>query len=137
MFRIRTAGDDAAFLTIKRSTDNAAVKDEYELPIPFDAARRIQNSLCEYFITKKRHLIDFQNVMWEVDVFSGALKGLVIAEVEAASLDAFTSMAMLPGVTRDITEVKRVSNYALGRYGIPGALVKKPEAGGPPLLGPT
>jgi CYTH domain-containing protein len=122
VFRIRTAGEDAAYVTIKRPTGDAAVNDEYELLIPVAEARRIQSLSCECFVAKTRHMIDFHNVMWEVDVFSGPLQGLVIAEVEAMDRDAFNALAMLPGVAEDVTEMKGVSNYALGRDGIPQAL---------------
>mgnify|MGYP000857318960 CR=1 FL=1 len=44
--------------------------------------------LCEDFvIDKTRYIIPFNEVIFEVDVFEGANKGLIIAEVELQSTD--------------------------------------------------
>ena len=83
--RVRLAGD-AAMLTIKGIT-TGVTRAEFEYPIPVDDAPALL-ALCEQpLIEKRRHVEVHAGKRWEIDVFSGANTGLVIAELELASED--------------------------------------------------
>lgn len=84
--RVRIAGDQA-FLTLKGKADGL-VRDEWEYPIPrTDAEEILRKHAIGNLIHKTRYVIPAGVHAWEVDVFEGNLKGLVIAEIELARAD--------------------------------------------------
>lgn len=81
--RVRVVGGDKACLTIKGLT-RGVVRDEYEYPIPVEDAQAMLLTLCEGSVIKKvRHTEQHNGLTVEIDVFSGAHNGLIIAEVES------------------------------------------------------
>lgn len=79
--RVRIAGD-TAYLTLKGKARGLA-RPEFEYPIPLaDAKELLSNHVVGRLITKTRYRIPAGRHIWEVDVFSGHLKGLVVAEIE-------------------------------------------------------
>lgn len=85
--RVRICDDDA-FLTIKGASDaSGTTRFEWEKPINPDDARALM-ALCEpVIIEKTRYVVPFAGHTFEVDEFSGAHSGLVLAEIELASPD--------------------------------------------------
>ncbi|SEH94941.1 CYTH domain-containing protein [Paenimyroides aquimaris] len=85
--RVRIKGDKG-FITVKGlSSDNGLSRFEWEKEILVKDAEALL-LLCEDFvIDKTRYTIPFNDVIFEVDVFEGANKGLIIAEVELQSTD--------------------------------------------------
>ncbi len=82
--RIRIAGNNA-FLTIKGKNDGIK-RLEYEYEIPVKEANELLKTLCEQpIIEKTRTKIKWQGFIWEVDEFTGANQGLVVAEIELPS----------------------------------------------------
>ena len=81
--RARIKGD-SAYLTLKGpSTPDGLSRQEFEYGIPPDDAHRIIDELCDGGIVEKtRYEVPVGNLVWEVDVFSGTNRGLVMAEVE-------------------------------------------------------
>lgn len=85
--RVRIKGSKG-FITVKgiSSTDGLS-RFEWEKEIDIKDAEELL-LLCEDFvIDKTRYLIPFDSVVFEVDVFEGANKGLIIAEVELETTD--------------------------------------------------
>ncbi len=84
--RIRTVGDKGT-LTVKGITVGAT-RTEFEYEIPLSDAEAMLDALCiRPLIEKTRHRIEFDGLVWEVDVFAGDNHGLVVAEVELARED--------------------------------------------------
>ena len=83
--RIRIAGEKA-FLTIKGRTKNIS-RPEFEYAIPVDEAMEMMKLAISNPVEKIRYKIMDEGFLWEVDVFSGRNKGLVIAELELESED--------------------------------------------------
>ena len=84
--RVRLAGDEA-WLTLK-GRNTGAVRSEFEYPIPVQDARQMIEEFCGgRVISKTRYLRRYENYLWEIDVFSGANAGLVVAEVELSDPD--------------------------------------------------
>ena len=81
--RVRIMGEQA-FLTIKGATSGITRSEfEYEIPVP-DAAELLE--LCgDAIVEKRRYLIKHFGKLWELDVFSGANAGLIMAEIELES----------------------------------------------------
>ncbi len=79
--RIRVAGDTAT-LNIKSATLGVR-RLEYDYPIPMGEAQEMLDQLCEKpLIEKVRYRVPSSGHLWEVDVFTGANEGLVVAEIE-------------------------------------------------------
>ncbi len=79
--------DDQAFLTLKGRATGLS-RSEFEYPIPVEDAQQILNELCTHpLIEKTRYLIPCGEHIWELDIFEGNNKGLVVAEIELSSED--------------------------------------------------
>lgn len=84
--RIRIDGDRAN-INIKSATLDI-VRKEYEIPVPLEDAEEMLQHLCERpFIEKVRYLVPVGDHVWEVDEFDGDNLGLIVAEIELASVD--------------------------------------------------
>ena len=81
--RIRIKGPKG-FLTIKGETKGITRK-EFEYEIPVNEAQDIVDNFISKSIRKIRYEIPLGKNTWEVDVFEGALTGLIIAELEVES----------------------------------------------------
>jgi CYTH domain-containing protein len=104
-----------AFLTLKSKKSGIAC-DEYEFPISLCHAEELLTHHCgQRIVHKTRYRIPHENLIWEVDVFAGKLRGLVIAEVE---LDFSEQVIALPEwIGREISDDRRYSNSAMSRTG--------------------
>lgn len=82
--------DTSAFITIKGKSQGIS-RLEYEYPIPVLDAEQMIEKLQLDAIDKIRYEIPVDDHIWEVDVFLGNNKGLILAEIELKSEDeAFT-----------------------------------------------
>ncbi|MGQ4583207.1 CYTH domain-containing protein [Lysobacter sp. F60174L2] len=107
--RVRIAGD-AAFLNLK-SRELGHTRQEFDYPIPVDDARALLALSVGGLVDKRRHYVQFEGHLWEVDEFLGDNAGLVVAEIELADADeAFARPAWL-GV--EVTDESRYYNLAL------------------------
>ena len=81
--RVRIQGTKGV-LTIKGENQNLTRK-EFEYVIPLAEALSLIE-LCEKpIIEKTRYLLPLNKKVWEIDVFEGENKGLVVAEIELTS----------------------------------------------------
>lgn len=79
--------DTQAYLTIKGISINNS-RPEYEYPIPVADAEEMVAKLCNNIvISKTRYYVNYDNNLWEIDVFHDKLDGLVIAEIELTAND--------------------------------------------------
>lgn len=122
--RVR-ARDDARVLTVKQGT--GLVRGEVETEIsaalfdalwPLTEGRRVE---------KVRHLVALgAGLVAEVDVFAGALAGLVLVEVEFPDRGAAVAFAPPPWFGADVTEDKAYKNQALALTGRPPGAAGSP-----------
>jgi CYTH domain-containing protein len=70
-------------------------------------------------VSKTRHVFEHAGRTFELDVFHGALEGLVVCEVELDSLEAAVELPPWLGPVRDVTDDRRYTNAALARAGAP------------------
>lgn len=78
--RIRLSGEKA-FLTIKGPSKTISRPEfEYEVPVA-DAQEMLKLAISEP-VEKTRYKVQHEGFIWEVDIFSGKNKGLVMAEIE-------------------------------------------------------
>ena len=84
--RVRIAGEQA-WLTVKGPTSGIS-RSEFEYEIPLAEAKTMLAELAEQPVIEKiRYRIKFADMLWEVDEFLGANRGLVVAEIELTSKD--------------------------------------------------
>ncbi len=83
--RVRVKGK-TGYLTIKGKSEGLA-RSEFEYIIPVEEAKAILSEFSNKLIIKKRYEIDVNGKIWEVDVFEGALEGLILAELEVENED--------------------------------------------------
>ena len=81
--RIRIA-DDKAFLTIKGRSETIS-RPEFEYEVPVDDALELLKLSISGPVEKTRYEVWHEGFLWEVDVFLGKNKGLIIAEIELDS----------------------------------------------------
>ena len=107
--RVRIAGDDA-FLNLK-SRELGHTRQEFDYPIPAADARALLALSVGGLIDKRRHYVDYQGHLWEVDEFLGDNAGLVVAEIELESADQ--TFAYPDWIGREVTDSQRYYNLAL------------------------
>lgn len=97
------------FLTIKTGS-NPLSRLEYEYEIPMTDAVELLNQ-CDKKIDKTRFIIEYAGMNWEVDVFEGKNKGLIIAEIELDAEDQEFEKPKWLGI--EVTQDKRYLNVNL------------------------
>lgn len=103
--------DNSAWLTVK-GPNHGATRDEWEYPVPVSDALEMLDRVTEgIVIVKRRYIVIFKGHTWEVDEFSGAHEGLVLAEVELES--AGEAVALPPFVGEEVTGDARYYNSTL------------------------
>ena len=108
--RIRINGAAGATICIK-SRKNARVRDEFEYAIPLaDAQQLIANDCGGDVVAKTRHYAPHAGFTWEIDVYEGALAGIVIAEIELPAED--TQPPLPPWIGREVTDDPRFRKRA-------------------------
>lgn len=107
--RVRTMGG-RGFLTVK-GPGTGASRSEYEYEIPVADATALL-AMCEQpLVEKVRYRIPRGDVVWEIDEFEGANRGLVVAEIElAAENQAF---ALPEWIGAEVTGDPRYYNSSL------------------------
>lgn len=78
--------DEDAYVTIKGPTEGIT-REEFEYKIPMADAQIMIDTFNLKVLKKKRFEVRMNKMLWEIDVFEGALSGLILAEVELQSED--------------------------------------------------
>ncbi len=110
--RVRLVNGDIATITIK--IGRAITRDEFEYRISVADAEELIGAAIGLVIEKTRYKVPHKGFTWEVDVFSGAHAGLVIAEVEMRSEDDDPELPDWLG--KEVTGQYRYSNQALATH---------------------
>ncbi|BCG69685.1 adenylate cyclase [Mesorhizobium sp. 113-1-2] len=114
--RIRISDGASAKLTLKFGS-GARERDEFEYPIPLADAVEMLDFAVGRVIEKTRHHVRHRGYLYEVDVFGGALAGLVVAELETPE---DVPDEMLPDwLGREVTGEQKFYNASLALGGIP------------------
>src|SRR4051812_17088776 len=114
--RVRRKGP-ATLMTVK--TGAGMVRGEEEFAIDADVFARLWALTEGRRVVKRRHLVPVGAFSAEVDVYEGALSGLLTAEVEFPDEAAALAFAPPAWLGRDVTDDARYGNRALAVNGIP------------------
>jgi len=110
--RVRIMGEQA-FLTIKGAT-TGITRSEFEYEIPVSDADELLVLCGDAIVEKRRYFIKHSGNLWELDVFSGANAGLVMAEIE---LESERQPFVLPEwAGEDVSADPRYRNGSLARH---------------------
>jgi len=60
---------------------------EFEYEIPMSDAERLMECCGSNVLEKTRHYIAVGDVVWEIDEYTGLLRGVILAEVELTAID--------------------------------------------------
>ena len=117
--RLRISDGMTARLTLKFGSD-LCERDEFEYAVPLSEALEMKAFAVGSVIAKTRYHVRHGDHLYEVDVFSGDLDGLVVAELETPDIVAD---ALLPAWTgREVTGEPRYSNASLALNGFPATV---------------
>lgn len=84
--RVRLVDDKLGYITIKGPRQGLG-RPEFEYAIPAQDARELLSMCEDRLLTKVRYHVPVGNHIWHLDVFTGALQGLVTAEIELQSAE--------------------------------------------------
>lgn len=79
--RVRIIGNTKARITVKGAR-SGTTRSEFEYPIPVSDARALMKLRTGRIIEKQRYVVKVGKARYEVDVFKGKHRGLVLAEIE-------------------------------------------------------
>lgn len=111
--------DDTFYLTYKGG--GMMIREEYNLPLNEGSYDHLLAKADGNVITKTRYLIPLENnLTCELDVFEGAFKGLIMAEVEFP--DEQTAMAFTPPAwfIKEVTTDPRFHNSYMSSLDLQG-----------------
>lgn len=101
--------DDAYFITYKGA--GLMAREEYNLPLTKEAYEHLREKCDGNILTKTRYFIPLDDTHTvELDVFEGAMKGLVMAEVEFETKEAALSFVPPQWLGEDVTSDPRYHN---------------------------
>lgn len=110
--RVRIAGEQA-LINIKQHRLGLA-REEFEYAVPMADAVRMAALAGGGRVEKTRHYLRYAGMLWEIDEFEGANRGLVVAEIELQSVDQ--EFALPPWVGVEVTDEARFYNVALAEH---------------------
>ncbi len=105
--RVRVT-EASAWITVKGK--GTISRQEYEMEIPRDMGLALMKTVSAK-VSKTRYQYPFRGLTWEVDIYEGDHKGLVVVEVEIPSED--TALDLPPWVGREVTSDSRYNAAAL------------------------
>ncbi|TFH08561.1 MAG: CYTH domain-containing protein [Candidatus Thorarchaeota archaeon] len=115
-FRVRTTNDSAS-LTIK-GPKKGLTRDEFEYAIPLNDAAELLKMSVTPIISKTRHYVrDEAQQVWEVDVYKGTNRGLVVAEIELANEKQ--SVKPPTWIGKEVSHDKRYTNSYIAEHKVP------------------
>lgn len=112
--RIRTIDASRATLTVKICTGELR-RDEFEYHLPYCEALELIKHRIGVIIEKTRYDVTHGGHHWEIDVYDGVHRGLVVAEIELQ--DASEAFPLPAWVGREITGEQSYSNRILAMTG--------------------
>ncbi|MCJ2072010.1 CYTH domain-containing protein [Methylobacterium sp. J-030] len=108
--RIRQAGE--RMLVTWKSPRRGTSREEVEFAVPpADGAVLLARVPANRRLEKTRFRVEHAGATWDVDVFGGALAGLILAEIELAREDQ--PVVLPPWVQREVTGDPRYRNSRL------------------------
>jgi adenylate cyclase len=110
--RVRIKDSTQATLTVK-SRASGLSRLEFEYPVPLIDAEAMLPLRLGAVIEKRRWLVPYMGMMWEIDTFLGDNDGLVVAEIELRQEHQHIDLP--PWIGREVTGLAKYYNSSLAR----------------------
>jgi CYTH domain-containing protein len=107
--------EDHYFLTVKSA--GGLAREEYEIELSFEQFSALWPASEGRRVEKTRYAADGI----ELDFYTGALEGLIVAEVEFTSEQEAAAFTPPAWFGREVTEDRRYKNHSLAVHGLPTA----------------
>ncbi|AMN43241.1 CYTH domain-containing protein [Rhodoplanes sp. Z2-YC6860] len=86
--KVRVRITDSAATVVLKSRKSGISRFEFEYPIPLSDAQQIMRTMCTaHILDKTRYFVAHAGATWSIDVYTGLLEGIVVAEIELARPD--------------------------------------------------
>lgn len=105
---VRVREKDGQFILSIKTNHQSGGRNELEYNISKEEGEVLFSSLSHNAIIKTREVYEIKNLIWEVDIFEGANKGLIIAEVELD--DANQAIDFPDWIGPEVTELSKFYN---------------------------
>jgi len=123
--RLRRQGGE---LLLTAKTGHGEVREEVEVPIDPRAFEALWPLTAGRRVRKVRHFVPLRgNLRAEVDVYAGALDGLLTAEIEFESTEQADRFSPPPWLGAELTGDERYANQSLATRGLPGSNGKRDD----------
>ena len=109
--------DGQYFETVK--SKGGLVRDEIEVELSKDQCEALWEATAGRQLAKTRYTLDWEGQNIELDVYQGALAGLMVAEVEFPSASASGRFTPPAWFGTEVTEDERYKNVNLALHGRP------------------
>jgi adenylate cyclase len=110
--------DEQFFQTVK--SEGGLVRDEIEVELSKEQFETLWRATTGRRLEKTRYRLPWADKQVEIDVYQGALTGLVVAEVEFTSAGESARFAPPPWFGPEVTEDEHYKNVNLALHGRPG-----------------
>jgi adenylate cyclase len=128
--RVRIAAERAVLAW--KGPKTGAYREEVEFALPLSMGEALLADVPpQARIQKTRYRVEHAGAVWDVDVFGGALQGLILAEIEMEREDQF--VVLPPWVEQEVTADLRYSNSRLAAGGMPDRPAAQPHLSTVPL----
>ena len=117
--RVRLVDGKRATLTVKIGSTSFS-RDEFEYAIPLSDAEELLSSAIGIILEKRRYTVEHEGFTWEVDVYGGVYRGLVVAEVELQ--DEADTPELPDWIGREVTGDGRYSNMVMATENVSAEL---------------
>jgi adenylate cyclase len=109
--------DGTCFETVKRG--GGLVREELEVELSKDQCEALWEATAGRRLKKTRYTLEWEGQNIELDVYHGALAGLMVAEVEFPSASASARFTPPAWFGTEVTEDERYKNVNLALHGRP------------------
>ena len=109
--RVRMIGPDY-FLTYKYKKSGIN-RYEFEYPISKEDGEKLMSLSDAIIIVKDRYYMTIDDYLWEIDVFYGKNKGLIIAEIEL--IDENENVSLPNWIGKEISTDEKYFNFNLSK----------------------
>ena len=115
--------NDEYILTYKsrlgvEAVEGTCVCHETEVPLTKESYEHLKQKIDDICIQKRRYMIPYQEHTIELDVFDGAHKGLVLAEVEFSSVEESNDFVKPEWFGDNVSDDERYSNRYMSKNGV-------------------
>jgi adenylate cyclase len=112
------------YMTIKgKPKDSNLSRPEFEFEIDSELGISLTSTLGRGVVGKTRYSVEFDKMIWEVDIFRfcslGKIESFVMAECECSTEEEAMRITLPEWVGKEVTEDIRYSNVSIGFNGVP------------------